>query len=288
MYDVMLDEASLWLNEHEPPLRKQKLGAPPSPVEDLYFSDEEDMSPEEREKYRLQVVESCGFDVDFFKHTFNGIMPSGCCPYDTLFAKAGLHCYNLEKGKNLQFKTVVKVNAEIGSLYNSYSTSEVMDPVNNSLHTFQTLVTDAGKMNKARLILVTKICRIKPQVPDVFYKGDMPNWPLNDAFIKGDKLLQFYEVKESELRDNEWLYLYAEAALFSEWHSDMSVPFEMKKVVVQTKEDVESSMKLKSSNAIFYMSFKVGEGPDCRGIVRKTSDGRTGHMCLEARCWIDK
>ncbi|CAL9236304.1 unnamed protein product [Arabidopsis halleri] len=305
MYDVMLDEANLWLNEHEPPLRRRKIEeAPPSPVEDLYFSDEEDMSPEEREKYRLQVVESCGFDVDFFKHTFNGIMPSGCCPYDTLFAKAGLHCYNLEKGKNLQFKTVVKVNAEIGSLYNSYSTSEVMDPVNNSLHTFQTLVTDAGFDNKARLILITKICRIKPQVPgigdanvfwnfdaiDDFYKGDMPDWPLNDEFTKGDKLLQLYEVKESELRDNEWISLYAEAALFSEWHSDMSAytPFEMKKVVVQTKEDVDSSMKLKSSNAIFYMSFKVREGPDCRGIVRKTSDGRTGHMRLEARCWIDK
>ncbi|CAN6844362.1 unnamed protein product [Brassica oleracea] len=63
----------------------------------------------------------------------------------------------------------------------------------------------------------------------------------------------------------------------------------MKKVMVQTKEDdVESSTKLKSSNAIFYMIFKARGGPLCRGIVRKTSDGRTGHMRLEARCWIDK
>lgn len=63
----------------------------------------------------------------------------------------------------------------------------------------------------------------------------------------------------------------------------------MKRVMVQTKEDdVESSVKLKSSNAIFYMIFKVrGGGPLCRGIVRKTSDGRTGHLRLEARCWID-
>ncbi|XP_010517445.2 PREDICTED: uncharacterized protein LOC104792884 isoform X1 [Camelina sativa] len=100
MYDVMLDEANLWHHEHEqvePPLRKRKIeeAPPPSPVEDVYFSDEED--PEEQEKYRLQVVESCGFDVDFCNHTYNGIMPGGCSPYDKLFAKAGLHCYNLEK-----------------------------------------------------------------------------------------------------------------------------------------------------------------------------------------------
>ncbi|EOA29421.1 hypothetical protein CARUB_v10025712mg [Capsella rubella] len=285
MYDVMLDEANLSLDEHE-------ARAPPSPVEDVYFSDEDDMDAVEHEKYRLQ-----GFDVDYFNHTYNGIIPRGCSPYDTLFAKAGLHCYNLEKGKKLQFKSVLKVNAEIASLYNSYTTSEVMDPINNSLHTFQTLVTDAGYKNKARLILVTKICRIKPQVPgmgdattlwdfdaiDDFYKGDMPDWPPNDD------QWQFYEVNELELRDNEWLHLYAEVALFSKWDSDMSAhtPFEMKKVVVQTTEDVDSSMKLKMNNAIFYMSFKVHEGPECRGIVRRTSDGITGHMCLEARCWID-
>ncbi|XP_019102561.1 PREDICTED: UPF0725 protein At4g28920-like isoform X2 [Camelina sativa] len=150
MYDVMLDEANLWHHEHEqvePPLRKRKIeeAPPPSPVEDVYFSDEED--PEEQEKYRLQVVESCGFDVDFCNHTYNGIMPGGCSPYDKLFAKAGLHCYNLEKGKKLEFKSLVKVNSEIGSLYNSYSTSEVMDPINNSIHTFQTLVPGTRHKN---------------------------------------------------------------------------------------------------------------------------------------------
>lgn len=66
------------------------------------------------------------------------------------------------------------------------------------------------------------------------------------------------------------------------------LPFEMKKVVVQTKEDVESSKKLKASNAIFYLSFKAHGGPECRGIIRQTRDGKAEHMCLEARCWIDE
>ncbi|KAH0930539.1 hypothetical protein HID58_016266 [Brassica napus] len=149
-------------------------------------------------------------------------------------------------GKKLQLKRVVKVNAEIASLYNSYSTSEVIDPVDNSLHTFQTMVTDAGKEKKASLILLTKICRIKPQIPgslgdatvfwdfnaiDDFYKTDMPDWPFNDGVDNP----HLYQVKESELVDNEWIYLYAEAALFSEWRSEMSdyTPFKMKKVMVR-------------------------------------------------------
>ncbi|WZY90712.1 hypothetical protein YC2023_047447 [Brassica napus] len=123
------------------------------------------------------------------------------------------------------------------------------------------MVTDAGKEKKASLILLTKICRIKPQIPDDFYKTDMPDWPFNDGVDNP----HLYQVKESELVDNEWIYLYAEAALFSEWRSEMSdyMPFEMKKVMVQTKEDdvEESSTKLKSSNAIFYMIFKVRGGP---------------------------
>ncbi|XP_033146452.1 UPF0725 protein At2g20620 [Brassica rapa] len=161
------------------------------------------------------------------------------------------------------------------------------------------MVTDAGKEKKASLILLTKICRIKPQIPgsfylltyiclsffcinnqkclciglgdatvfwdfnaiDDFYKTDMPDWPFNDGVDNP----HLYQVKESELVDNEWIYLYAEAALFSEWRSEMSdyTPFKMKKVMVQTKEDdvEESSTKLKSSNAIFYMIFKVRGGP---------------------------
>ncbi|KAF2620749.1 hypothetical protein F2Q68_00041554 [Brassica cretica] len=117
------------------------------------------------------------------------------------------------------------------------------------------------------------------------YRVDLPNWLQDDA-VSGEDKLQFYEVKDMELKDNQWLHLYAEFALFSHSGDDLSayMPFEMKKVVVQTKED----MKLKSGNAVFYLSFKPRGGPECRGIVRRTTDGKPGHMCLEARCWIDK
>ncbi|KAJ0246935.1 hypothetical protein HA466_0173990 [Hirschfeldia incana] len=304
MYDVMLEEAKLWFDK--PPQRKRKHETPVNPPpptcppidED---SDDEEVDPVAWAKYQRQVSESGGFDVDLFFQPFGGIIPGGCSVYSLLFGKVGLHCYNLEKGTNLQFKQVTKVNTQISSILTFYITLEATDPDHDdSLVTFQTCLTDTVLKHLARLRTFTNTCRIKPQVPgtgelgspwypdddvDDCYKVDLPNWPQDDVLTGEDKL-QFYEVKNWELKDNQWLYLYAEFALFSHWEDDLSahIPFEMRKVVVQTKED----MKLKSGNAVFYLSFKTRGGLECRGIVRRTTDGKPGHMCLEARCWVDK
>ncbi|KAL1219376.1 hypothetical protein V5N11_007905 [Cardamine amara subsp. amara] len=304
MYDVMVEEANLWFDETSQRQRKVVDNSPPSPALVYEDSDDDEVDPVAEEKYRRQVMESGGFDVDLFIQPFGGIVPIGCTAYQKLFGKVGLHCYNIDKGTNLLFKTVKKVNGEIGSLFNFYITLEAMDPVNNSLVTFQTCVTHAVSHSEASLRIFTKACRIKPLVPgtgnqvsrwdpdavDEYYKGDLPNWLEDDDALTAADKLHLSEVKEWELLDNKWLYLYAEFALFSVWSSDLSdyLPFEMKKVVVRTKEGVASSEKLKASNAIFYMSFKPRGGPECRGIIRQTRDGRAEHMCLEARCWIDK
>ncbi|CAH2058861.1 unnamed protein product [Thlaspi arvense] len=265
MYDVMLDEAKMWLDE--PPRRKRKLEAPPpAPIvsynpEPYTDSDEDEIDPVEREKYRIQLVES--------------------------------------GGTNLQFITVKKANADFHSIVAYYITLEAMDPFTDSLVTFQTSVWDASTRNKEKLRLLIEVCRIKgtgeetglwdADAVDEFYKDDMSQWLEGDALTGSDKL-QYYELKESDLRDNEWLYLYAEIAMFSERASDLSayLPVEMNKVVVRTREDVEPSKKLKSKDATFYMSFKARGGPECRGIIRRTSDGRPRHMSLQAKCWIDK
>ncbi|CAH8328467.1 unnamed protein product [Eruca vesicaria subsp. sativa] len=98
-------------------------------------------------------------------------------------------------------------------------------------------------------------------------------------------------VKEAKYlqQDNEWLNLYGEIALSSE-RPDMEtcLPLEVKKVVVRTKEDVEPSMKLKSSNVIFYMIFKTRRAHECKAIIRQTRDGIQGHMCLEVSCMLGK
>ncbi|XP_033141694.1 UPF0725 protein At2g20620 [Brassica rapa] len=284
MYDVMLDEAKLWLDE-----RKVESSSPPAPPVkedsgyDYYYSSADDeMDPVEKAKYLQQVRDSDGFDVDFFYHPFGGIMPCGCNDSDTPLAKL------LQYGTNLQFRSVEKVNAEAVSFVNYYITLEAVDPDNNNslLSSFEYELIILEKRYRSRTLPMA----MGPDAVDEFYTGKMPNWLQDDddALIGVNKL-QFHVVKDSELQDNEWLNLYAEIALSSE-RPDMEtyLPLEVKKVVVRTKEDVEPSMKLKSSNAIFYTIFKTHRGHECKAIIRQTMDGIQGHMCLEVTCMLGK
>lgn len=61
-------------------------------------------------------------------------------------------------------------------------------------------------------------------------------------------------------------------------------PFEMRKIVVRTREDVEPKKKAKAENAIFCISFKTRCGRDCNGIIRKTTDRMPGHFSFEVKC----
>jgi len=101
-------------------------------------------------------------------------------------------------------------------------------------------------------------------------------------------------VQESEIREHNWLNLYTEIALYSMWEGDMrleSVPLQIMKVIVETREAVESNEKLMAGNAIFYISFKYLNAPHGppqyhRAIVRRTVDGIPGHVSLELKCWL--
>uniref|UniRef100_A0A0D3A3B0 Uncharacterized protein n=1 Tax=Brassica oleracea var. oleracea TaxID=109376 RepID=A0A0D3A3B0_BRAOL len=96
---------------------------------------------------------------------------------------------------------------------------------------------------------------------DDFYKGAMPKW-LSD---------------EELARDNKKYYVVLTAP----------PPLEIENVVVVTKEDTdEGHEKLKAQNSIYYVIYKYnGESSewarDHKAIIRKTMDGKPGHMYLE-------
>ncbi|KAG7616680.1 putative protein MS5 [Arabidopsis thaliana] len=223
-------------------------------------------------------------------------------PHIILFGRVGLHCYNLQNGTNLQFLTVHNFDSWITSILSHFISLEAMDPVDNSICEFETHVRYAVE-NKHCLSAITTGGRIKPKIPeeedtyfgwnkdlvDDFFKGGMPEWMPEDALTGRDKL-QYYEMKDSKLEEEKgWLHLYAELALFSKLHAhalESTKPFEMKKIVVRTKENVESKNKVKAENAIFYISFKTRCGQDCNCIIRKTTDGRPGHLSLEVKCFL--
>ncbi|KAG7545715.1 Protein MS5 [Arabidopsis suecica] len=224
-------------------------------------------------------------------------------------ARVGLHWYNFHKGSNLMLMHVDKYNSRFCALMTYHITAEAVDPDNDSRFTFQTCVTQATCKNNEDLRILTEVCRIKPKIQgtgdkpkrwngeaiDDFYKGNLPKWISDDALMPCSEQDQFYEVQESEIREHNWLNLYTEIALYSLWEGDMRlesrVPVQIMKVIVETREAVESKEKLMAGNAIFYISFRVlnvphGPTQDHRAIVRRTVDGIPGHVCLQFKCWL--
>ncbi|CAN6999185.1 unnamed protein product [Brassica oleracea var. botrytis] len=92
---------------------------------------------------------------------------------------------------------------------------------------------------------------------DELFKGNMPDW-LPDDYATSK--LQYYE------------YMF-----------EQSKPFELGKVIVQTRGVVGSLEKVTVDNAVFYVSFKTGCGVVCKGVIRRTRDGMPEHLS-EAKC----
>ncbi|XP_056847807.1 UPF0725 protein At5g63820-like isoform X2 [Raphanus sativus] len=242
-----------------------------------------------------------GFDLDY-KNDPPTLVP---CTWSKnyaigLYGRIGLQCYNLQNGTNLKFKRLEKHSTKRTGRYSSvYITLDATDPATGSVCSFQTQFSNAGShlRLRARITWLTFAARIK-QIPNEpidddwdedtpgineFYKVPLPKWFSDE---RGSKK---YYVPESELHDNDWLQLLMEVAFFSKANRrlDAYLPLELNSVVVETLED-EPRDKLKADNAIFYISYKCCADPcstplagDHRAVVRKTMDGKPGHMCLE-------
>ena len=116
--------------------------------------------------------------------------------------------------------------------------------------------------------------------------------PLSFSFSLYVFIFAVSQVQDSNILENDWLKLYADLAMYTLKEAYMSLfeswlPLEINKVVVQTFEYVKSKEKLKAGNAIFYFSFKNLNAPphalcqDHRVIIRRTTDGLPGHICLD-------
>ncbi|CDY20415.1 BnaC02g24010D [Brassica napus] len=199
-----------------------------------------------------------------------------------LFAKIALHCYNLEKGTHFE---------RLGLPRDYDQTLEARDPARNYTCRFETSVRLATE-NKDCFHVVTTRCRPLPPPPppgnmiakmedgfqcgfdtlsvDELFKGNMPDWLPDDYATSTQLLLQYYEMKESEVEQaKEWLHLYAELALYTKKQTDpfmfeRSKPLELGKVVVQTRGVVDSLKEVELlDNAVFFITFKTS----CGGVI---------------------
>ncbi|XP_010503125.1 PREDICTED: UPF0725 protein At3g44770-like [Camelina sativa] len=295
---------------------------------DVYFSKKKEEEEEEKvdgwtseeeeapdEEYCRQVDESLGFDIDGNVR----IPASGLSPVFlgddrkprsevSLYGRLGVHCFNFEQGRKLQYVRIPKYNIQLPYAMSYHITVEVKDLADDddSPHTFQTLATRFFSKYGEDLRVSTVFCRIKPDTPvaeehislldnhavDKFYKGCMPNFVSEAGADDDDDKLRFYEVQEQDICDNDWLCLYTEFALFCFWRYnedgfESCLPVEIKKIVVETCEThTEPRLKLKSSNAIFHINFSA-KSRHYKSVVRRTMDGISGHMVLEVNSWVN-
>ncbi|CAH8357136.1 unnamed protein product [Eruca vesicaria subsp. sativa] len=291
---------------------------------DDLLSEEDELASDEEEEYQRQVDDSDGFDVDYLPHPLGGLVPNEMkddySPFYTfLYSKLGIHCYNLQKETNFKLIRIHKYNTNKGGYpFAFYITLDAADTRNNTPCTFQTCVVEYPTPEWGYFSVWTELSRLKvPNGPratsdvcnerrwrdeavDDFYKGKMPNWLTKDELAAATDKGQYYELQESDLLGNEWLQLYAEFAFHVRWrgHGGLPsfLPLKMKKVIVQTLESGEDPphLKLKSNNAIFYMSFRAGNGDPTgmpvvyHAMIRETMDGKPGHIVLEVQCWACK
>uniref|UniRef100_A0A1J3HIW6 UPF0725 protein n=1 Tax=Noccaea caerulescens TaxID=107243 RepID=A0A1J3HIW6_NOCCA len=252
-------------------------------------------------EYWGRVWKSDGFDIEgLVLETYLGGMqayvckkPNDCPILVSLYAKIGLHRYNMLQEANLQLRSIKKYNTKsvCGFMPASYYiTLEAVDPATGSVAPFQVSSHERCKSDMdVRFIVArpqetgTNGMVFRSNAPG-FYNIPVPEWPSeNDQ-------KQFYLVQESELKENDWIRLYLELEFVT---TNRRIPdpklsdLKIVEVMVDTKENVEQpNERLKGfKDAVVYIKYDqdLGEGQVCkrRAIIRRAVDLRTGHMSLK-------
>ncbi|VVA95176.1 unnamed protein product [Arabis nemorensis] len=167
---------------------------------------------EEEVDFSIRVSNAGGFDIEHLMDS----RPSSCllscysnctnlddlrCWEVFLYARMGIHKYNMIQGTNLEISYIEKYNLLHNPQYHSYSiTLAAKDPdAGGSLVPFQTRVVVRGREIKK---MSCPVARIKPGpqenhslqstpplMVDDFYKGTLPVWPSSDDVFADENRL---------------------------------------------------------------------------------------------------
>ncbi|EFH69572.1 hypothetical protein ARALYDRAFT_472658 [Arabidopsis lyrata subsp. lyrata] len=258
--------------------------------ESLSTAEEESLSTAEegysvQRDFWRQAAESDGFDLENVKLRpgMNGVV-TGLIPYDcqlykrypyrilvNLYAKVGLHRYNLFKGTSFELATLMKFNMLQNYMSSFYITllAHDPDPAASSLQkTFQVRVDE---QDYGTLHIRCSIARPKAEVStemsfrphfhggalaDGIFKGELPDWPSDDAlndgkrfYVSGKPMIGFlcgaraYGIFKGELpdwpsddafNDGKRFYLVKE----SEWQSTDWISMYLELVITTTDRSI--------------------------------------------------
>ncbi|KAG2245807.1 hypothetical protein Bca52824_085435 [Brassica carinata] len=196
----------------------------------------------------------------------------------TLYAKMGLHRYNLLQGTKFQLKHVNKYIVTTGSAAPSYYITSVAidDTAGGGSSSLQTFQTQVSQESRGQFILTCDIARIRGETRNdkesMIIDIDLPEWPAENPFEK-------YCLVKSELQDNDdWIRLYLELAVaINEPRHHGLFNLEIVKVATDVGEGINAK------NATFYIRYNdlsKAEDSDCIAIVRRSFDEDTGCFIL--------
>ncbi|EOA21081.1 hypothetical protein CARUB_v10001419mg [Capsella rubella] len=220
-----------------------------------------------------------------------------------LYAKLGLHRYNLLKGKDLKISSVEKYTKSTGSAASTYCiTFQALDlkaSSSSGLLQFITFRARVCELDYGQFILLCSVAMPlgETRVNDGGYKTTnvlnnkvlrqfMPELPSEDPF--NDDTGRFYVLKESEVQENDWIRLYLELAVATSFRNDIThgmTDLTILKVAMEITRNLEPyNMGLDAYDAIFYIRYKdickarVGKDVHRVAMVRRILNVHSGYF----------
>ncbi|CAH8250864.1 unnamed protein product [Arabidopsis lyrata] len=163
-----------------------------------------------------------------------------------MHASAGLHRYNMLEGTNFKLVDVIKFNKLLNFLSPYYITLLAQDSVSGSHQNFQVQVNE---LRTGRLDMIVPIARPK----GVTTKKPLIPW---DSF----------SVKESELQNNDWIYLYLQLVLCA-----------IERVIISDGD--LSKLKIVKAG-LANARIAAGEHDERKAIIRRILNEHTGYLSL--------
>ncbi|CAH8354044.1 unnamed protein product [Eruca vesicaria subsp. sativa] len=299
-----------WEKKHKARCKAQR--------EEIALREEETLRKAE-ELFWRKVDETDGFDIEIegAPCRFGGmsVHKGGAdCPLVVqLYAKVGLHRYNMLQGTNLHLHEVEKyvlVCTFMPVAY--YITLIAQDPATSSFVVFQTQVDqrDLGQMDFSCFTSRPKGIKSDIYPKQFFDAKKLPEkWPSEEAFA--DKSRFLYKVgntlmndidnvaalispslfasqlQKSDWEEHDWIHLYMEIVFFyrDRWLNHNMSDLKILDVVLETSENLPYETVLKSlRNVTVYIRYDQDLGADgvCKhiAIVRRTVEPTTQCVCL--------
>ncbi|CAL9214791.1 unnamed protein product [Arabidopsis halleri] len=257
--------------------------------------------------YWRQVALTDGFDVEGIKqppHPLNyGGMICITVPEEgwwgfpfrrevTLYARFGLHRFNMKEGTKWELDNIIKFNVRTRNLASTFFITLAAHDSDRRRQILQVRV-DEIKNGSGRLDLVCSIAKVKgdrgepTNVPtehplDFPCCSPMPSWPLDDD----DYLQGLYLVEGSELLDTHWIRLYLELAIDRAENND-DPDFSNLVIVKAVIDTAEKEAPLNAKNSILYIVFKgvvvrgVGADVERKAVIKTDFNEQTGFLSIK-------